>query len=273
MSEQVRVEVDGVGIVADVRGDGEPVLVLHGFTGSAAAMAPLTSLLEQWRVIVPDLVGHGRSDVPATSEAYTVAAMTNQLAGLLDELGHDAVNVVGYSMGGRIALNMGCAAPERVRSLVLIGATPGISDDAARAERCREDEDRARRAEANLQSFIDRWMANPLFAGQARLGPDYLAASRAQRLKASPLGLANSLRGGGTGSMPPLHDRLDQCVAPTCLVAGEHDSKFRAIAEEMAGSMPHAELSVITNSGHATHIEQQGATAEIVSHFIGRVAS
>ena len=273
MSEQVRVEVDGVGIVADVGGEGEPVLVLHGFTGSAVAMASLTSRLEQLRLIVPDLVGHGRSDVPSSPGAYTMAAVTNQMAGLLDALGHDAVNVVGYSMGGRVALNMGCTAPERVRSLVLIGATPGIADDEARAERCREDEDRARRAEANLQSFIDRWMANPLFAGQARLGPDYLAASRAQRLKSSPLGLANSLRGGGTGSMPPLHDRLDQCAGPACLVVGEHDAKFRAIAEEMAGAMPHAEVSVIAHSGHATHIEQPGPTAEVVSHFIGQVAS
>ena len=191
---------------------GVPVLVLHGFTGSAAAMAPLTDRLAvagpaggTLRVIAPDLVGHGDSDVPEDPALYGVEAMAEQVMALADALGCHAFHLVGYSMGGRVALAAGCAAPGRLRSLTLIGATPGIADPEERLRRAEADEARAERLTADFAAFVDEWMADPLFAGQAALGEAHLRAARAQRLASDPAGLARSLRYGGSGSMPPLH--------------------------------------------------------------------
>ena len=255
--------------------DGMPVFVLHGFTGSGAAMAPLTDRLvaaEQsgstLRVIAPDLLGHGDSGAPDDLELYRVEAMADQVAALADALDCETFHLVGYSMGGRVALTLGCARPRRLRSLTLIGASAGIADRAERRRRVEADEARAQRMEADLEAFVDEWMADPLFAGQAALGEAHLQAARTQRLASNPQGLARSLRAGGTGQMAPLHDRLGQCNAPTLLVVGAQDTKFCVTAEQFAATLPRACIAPIDGAGHAAHLEQPDATAAAIADFI-----
>ena len=245
-----------------VVGEGPTVVVLHGFTGSGTAMAPLTErLARSRRVVAVDLVGHGRSPIPDDPAAYTVDAMAVDVA---EVIGDAPAPVVGYSMGGRVALTLACRRPSVVTSLVLIGATPGIAEPAARAERRTSDEALAASIETDgLEAFVDRWMANPLFVSQDALGEAFLAEARAQRLAADPRGLARSLRGGGTGAMTPLHDRLPTCTVPTVLVVGELDAKFRAIAASMA--LPDARVEVVAGVGHAAHLEAPDRVADIVA--------
>lgn len=255
--------------------DGVPVVVLHGFTGSALAMAPLTERLAvgerrcpALRVIVPDLVGHGRSEVPDDVDLYRVEAMANQVAALADTLGCETFHLVGYSMGGRVALTLGCVSPHRLRSLTLIGASPGIADPDERRSRAEADAARAERILADLEAFVDEWMDDPLFAGQAGLGEAHLRAARAQRLASNPQGLARSLTAAGTGAMQPLHERLADCDTPTLLVVGAHDSKFCAIAAQLAAELPRAAVARIDGTGHAAHLEQPDATAAAIADFI-----
>lgn len=250
---------------------GVPVVVLHGFTGSAEAMAPLIERLAARlaaRIICPDLVGHGRSEVPEDLDLYRVEAMAGQISALADALDCDSFHLVGYSMGGRVALRLGCAAPERIRSLALIGATAGIADAEQRRRRAQTDAARAERIRADLGAFVDEWMADPLFAGQAALGEAHLRAARVQRLASNPEGLARSLIAGGTGAMVPLHERLADCDTPTLLVVGTHDLKFCAIAEQLAAGLPRAALSRIDGAGHAAHVEQPAAAAAAIAEFI-----
>ena len=250
---------------------GVPVVVLHGFMGSARAMDPLTERLAvrlPARIICPDLVGHGRSEVPEDPDLYRVEAMAEQIAGLADVLDCDTFHLVGYSMGGRVALTLGCAASQRLRSLTLIGASAGISDPAERSRRAEADTSRAERIAADFPAFVDEWMADPLFAGQAALGEVHLRAARAQRLASNPQGLARSLVAGGTGAMEPLNERLVDCDAPTLLVVGAHDAKFCAIAEQLAAALPRAALAHIDGAGHAAHVEQPEATAAAIAEFI-----
>ncbi|MFQ5558223.1 MAG: alpha/beta fold hydrolase [Acidimicrobiales bacterium] len=271
MSSRRRVLVDGTELVVTVEGDGPPVLVLHGFTGSAAAMEPLTEpIARSHRLIAPDMVGHGESASPTHLARYTVAAMGHQVLTIADALECRTFHLVGYSMGGRVALWVGCTAPERLRSLSLIGATAGIADEAGRADRRAGDEARADSIESDLVTFVDEWMANPLFAGQRTLGEGFLARSRAQRLASDARGLANSLRGGGTGAMIPLHDRLHHCAVPTLLVVGEHDARFRAVAEDLDRVLPTSSVAVVPGAGHATHLEAAEATAARVLDHISR---
>ena len=112
---------NGTALEVDVAGSGEPLLIIHGFTGSALAMKPLSDRLPG-RKIIPDLIGHGRSESPASRSAYHLDAVSQQLSSLLDYLDATPASIVGYSMGGRIALNFAVNHPEKVRSLALIGA-------------------------------------------------------------------------------------------------------------------------------------------------------
>ena len=263
----------GVGLAVDVWGSGPPVLVLHGFTGSAAAMNPLTSRLEGFTVIAPDLVGHGRSESPSDPDRYTVPAMAEQALAAAAAVGHRRVHLLGYSMGGRTALAAACAAPDRVRSLTVIGATAGIADSEPRRRRAEADRARAEAIEADLVAFVDQWMSAPLLASQARLGPDHLRAARAQRLAGDPAGLALSLRMGGAGAMEPLHDRLRRCRAPAHIIAGADDAKFCALADELAALLPRASVTRIAGAGHAAHLEQPEATAAAVVAFLASLPS
>lgn len=250
---------------------GVPVVVLHGFTGSARSVEPLTERLAAQlpaRIICPDLVGHGRSEVPDELDLYRVEAMAGQIAGLADALNCETFHLVGYSMGGRVALTLGCAASPRLRSLTLIGASAGIADPEERQRRAQTDAARAERILADFEAFVDQWMANPLFAGQAALGHTHLRAARDQRLASNPQGLARSLMAGGTGAMAPLHARLGSCDTPTLLVVGAHDSKFCAIAEQLAAGLPRAALVQIDGAGHAAHVEQPDISAAAIAEFI-----
>lgn len=242
----------------EIEGSGEPVVVLHGFTGSAVAMGGLVDRLAvDHRVLAVDLVGHGRSPVPTHPAAYTVDAMAADVAAVIDRHTAGSAHLVGYSMGGRVALTLACCDPARVRTLALIGATPGIADAADRAARRAADDALAASIERDgLEAFVDTWMANPLFASQDRLGVKVLAAARAQRLTADPRGLAASLRAGGTGAMTPLHDRLAGCAVPTCIIVGELDPKFRAIAEAMHDLLPVSTIVTVADAGHAAHLER-----------------
>ncbi len=262
------VSARGVEIAVDTGGTGEPVMVLHGFTGSAAAMSPLTSRLKGFTVVAPDLIGHGRSPLPEDLALYSVPSMADQMMAVAAALGHDSVHLVGYSMGGRVALTAACHTPTRLRSLTLIGATAGIADPDQRRRRADADRARADRIEADPVAFVDEWMASPLLAGQARLGAEHLRAARAQRLSCDPAGLARSLRMGGTGSMPALHDRLRHCLVPTHVVVGDHDAKFCAVAEELADELPDAKITRIGGAGHAAHLERAGTTAAAIADFL-----
>lgn len=255
---------------------GVPILVLHGFTGSGAAMEPLAERLAAGlgaRVISPDLIGHGRSDTPDDLDLYRVEAMAAQVVALADALKCETFHLVGYSMGGRVALALGCTHPQRLRSLALIGASAGIADAAGRRHREQADAAKAECILTDFEAFVDEWMADPLFAGQAALGESHVRAGRAQRLASSPAGLARSLMAGGTGSMTPLHDRLKDCEVPVLALAGARDAKFCVIAEELAAGLPDCAAVRVEGAGHAAHLEQPDATAAAIAGFIAGTAS
>jgi 2-succinyl-6-hydroxy-2,4-cyclohexadiene-1-carboxylate synthase len=150
-----------------------------------------------------------------------------------------------------------------VDRLVLIGASPGLSDPAERAARRRADERLADEIETEtIGEFAARWAQTPVLADQP---PDVRAAVDADRRRNAPAGLARALRGLGTGALPSLWDRLAKLRTPVELVVGERDQKFRATAERMAAALPASHLSVVPGAGHAVHLEDPGAVAEIIA--------
>jgi 2-succinyl-6-hydroxy-2,4-cyclohexadiene-1-carboxylate synthase len=251
-------------------GSGPPLLLLHGFTGSGAEWAGLWPRLgERRELIAPDLIGHGRSFAPADPARYTMERCVADLLGLLDELGLACVDLLGYSMGGRVALQLAAAAPERVGHLILESASPGLAEPGERAARMASDETLAAWIEQEgLEWFVDHWAAIPLFASQAALPAAVRAELRARRLRGSTCGYANSLRGMGTGRQTSLWGRLPQLAMPTLLISGELDVKYVALGAQMAALLPNTRHIVVPAAGHTVHLEQPERFAELVLSFL-----
>ena len=250
-------------LATTVSGDGVPVLAVHGFTGCAETMLPLASRLDGYRCIAVDLLGHGRSPSPADRSCYGVEAMARLLAEVAAAQPDGPPHVIGYSMGGRLALALAVTYPEACRSLTLISATAGIADPTERAQRRETDEALGRQIDdVGMARFVEDWMALPMWNTlRSRLSAAEWEASMRQRMTCNPVGLANSLRAAGTGSMTPLWDRLGGLDVPTLVLCGALDNKFVDLGRDMAALLPRSELIVVHDAGHAVHLEDPGGCA------------
>jgi 2-succinyl-6-hydroxy-2,4-cyclohexadiene-1-carboxylate synthase len=233
-------------------GSGPPVLLLHGFTQTGACMGPLADdLARDHRVLLVDLPGHGGSAGLTGADLWTAAdAVARAVADVAPQDG--PVTVIGYSLGGRLALHLALRHPDTVQSLVLIGATAGIDDDAARAPRAADDAALADHiVDVGVDAFLHEWLAQPLFA-------DLPAWARfdAERRANTAAGLADSLRHAGTGVMEPLWDRLGAIDVPSLVLAGERDAKFAGLARRLAEAIgADASVDLVPDAGHAAHLE------------------
>jgi 2-succinyl-6-hydroxy-2,4-cyclohexadiene-1-carboxylate synthase len=228
------------------------VILLHGFTHTGRSWDPVIAALdERYRAIAPDIRGHGSA---SERQPVTLEAVIGDVA----EAGGGVFTLCGYSMGGRLALHAALALGERVERLILIGASPGIADEAERAARHEADERLADEIEVStIEAVARRWAENPVLAGQ----PEWI---HEDRLRNTPTGLARALRGLGTSALPSLWDRLGELPMPVVLMVGERDRKFREIAEDMAAALPCAELVVVPGVGHAVHLEAPNVVAQAV---------
>jgi len=233
------------------------LVLLHGFTQTGASWdGVVRELAGRYRALAPDLPGHGQA-AHRTPSFDACAAYVRALAPAR------TFTLAGYSMGGRIALHSALTlGPSIVTRLVLVGASPGLSDPAERAARRAADDALADRIETlDIEAFAREWGSQALFAGQP---PRVAAGAHADRLRNTPAGLAAALRGLGTGVMEPLWDRLPELAIPVTLIVGERDEKFRAIAAQMAERLPNAQLVVIPGAGHAAQLEDPAAVAAAI---------
>jgi 2-succinyl-6-hydroxy-2,4-cyclohexadiene-1-carboxylate synthase len=251
-----------------VAGEGPAVTLLHGFTQSGRSWREIVSRMpEGWKWVMPDLRGHGetqtRHGAPCSMEACT-----EDLERLWDELGVERTHLAGYSMGGRLALHVAVRRPERVASLLTIGAHAGLEED-ARAGRRQGDEALAERIEHDgVEAFVNYWGALPLFAGLERRGPAYVEQVRAERLQNHAAGLACSLRGMGAGAMEPLWDELVHLTVPCTFVAGKLDHAYVASARRLATAVPNGRSETVPRAGHAVHQERPDAFARVLANHL-----
>ena len=263
-------EVDGLRWHLTTRGHGPTVLLLHGFTGRGTSWGRLaTSLAARYRVIAPDLPGHGRSATPTERRRASVERTADDVATILVELGWSPTHVIGYSMGARVALRLAIEHPGVVRRLVLESPSAGIATETERAIRRAADEARATRLERHgIRDFVDEWEREPVFASQVALPRFRAARQRAGRLHNRPAGLAASLREAGQGSMAPLHDRLGEVRAPTLVIAGALDTVGCPRAAAIASAIPTARFESVDHAGHAPHLETPAAFRRLVLSFL-----
>lgn len=259
---------------ADVRlnyldtGQGSPVTLLHGFTQSSRSWQEVTSKMPGgWRWVAADLRGHGETKIKPGAPC-TMEACTQDLEMLWDRLGITRTHLVGYSMGGRLALHVAVNHPERLLSLLTVGAHAGLEEE-AREGRRRGDEALAQRIEADgLEAFVNHWSSLPLFAGLERRGPSFVAQLRAERMGNTVAGLAASLRGMGAGVMAPLWDQLPRVTVPCTFVAGQLDHGYVASARRLAAAVPDGRVAVVLRAGHTVHHERPDAFAHVLADHL-----
>lgn len=233
-------------------------MLLHGFGQTGRCWGPLApELARDHEVVRLDAPGHGGS-AAVVADLPTTGRLVAEAGG--------AATYVGYSMGARMALHVATEVPAVVRGLVLIGGTPGIEDPAERAaRRARDAELAARIRRDGMDAFVDRWLAQPMFAG---LPPEGRFDTERRRNPAD--GVATSLELAGTGAQEPLWDRLGAIAAPVLVVAGHEDDRYAAIGRRMVDALPDATLALVPDAGHSAHLEQPAATVRIVRDWLAR---
>ncbi|WP_416827784.1 2-succinyl-6-hydroxy-2,4-cyclohexadiene-1-carboxylate synthase [Ectobacillus polymachus] len=264
------IKAQGVSYDVEIVGEGEPLLLLHGFTGSKETWRSfLPSWSNHFRVIAVDLLGHGKTDHPTDELRYHIETIAQDLLMILDSIHVEQAHILGYSMGGRVAITFAKLYPHRVRSLILESTTAGIEDENERIGRVKKDRKLADFIEkSGVSAFVTRWEDIPLFASQKHLPKQSRDDVRNERLLNHAIGLSNSLRGMGTGVQPSWWQRLHEFHMPVLLLCGEYDEKFIGILARMEQMLPNATRIQISEAGHAIHVEQPEKFDTIVMGFL-----
>lgn len=244
------------------------ILFLHGFMGDSNEFNEVISLLsDQFCCLTVDLPGHGKTRLLGGDECYTMSNTAQALINLLERLNVKECFLIGYSMGGRLALYLNLHFPQHFSKVVLESASPGLKTEGDRLERTQRDIELAHKLEkGDLSSFLSSWYNQPIFASLKK--HPYFESLIASRLQNTPLELAKSLRNMSTGCQPSLWEELKKNRNHLLLLVGEYDAKFIAINSEMARLCKSAKLEIVSNCGHNIHFENPKIFVENVQIFL-----
>jgi len=248
----------------------DSVFMLHGFTGS----------LEDWRVIYPninegfnyigiDIIGHGKSDSSNEVKDHTTQSLVGHLDTILNHLSISKAILLGYSMGGRIALNFAVSHSQKIKGLILESTSVGINNEKDRTKRIKSDEELASYIEnEGLEKFAVRWMDQDIFNTQRRFSDEKLQKIRSRIAQNSKTGLANTLRGFSIGKMHYLTENLNVIKCPILFISGELDTKYCNLNSELVNKFANAKHTIIKNAGHNTHLEEPAKFVSAVNQFL-----
>lgn len=248
-----------------------PVVFLHGFLGSGQDWEIIAQRLAmRYYCLAPDWPGHGRSPLQA-APAITYADWNAALETTLDACGLEQVTLVGYSLGGRLALDFAIRNPQRLQALIIISANPGIEEPDARSERVRWDAENARRLRTDgLESFLNYWYDLPLFASLDRI-PGRKEAVIARRSGQDAETLAQIITALSPGNVPALWPNVPALTTPTLALYGHLDAKYRTITQALAARHPRIRAMGVPFAGHALHVERPDRIAQILCAFLDLV--
>ena len=251
------------------------ILFLHGFMGNSHEFDQAISLLShEFYCLAVDLPGHGETKVLGSDECYTMPNTAHAIINLLDDLKITKCFLVGYSMGGRLALYLTLHFPKRFSKVILESASPGLSTEAERVERFKRDEQIARKLERSVNKndfavFLSNWYNQSIFGSiKNHLQFQHLIEVRLQN---NPIELAKSLRLMGTGCQPSLWEKLKDNKNYLLLLAGEYDEKFIDVNTKMTKNCKYCLLKVIKSSGHNIHFENVKSFVENLRRFFVEV--
>lgn len=241
---------------------GLPIVVfLHGFLGNSVEFDQIAAQLP-FSCLMIDLPGHGETRF---SDQYTIKNTAEAIVDLLNELEIDQANLVGYSMGGRLALYLALNHPKRFLKAVIESGSPGLKTKQERLARIDRDRTLANGIETDFDQFLINWYNQPLFQS-IKAHPEFEQMLK-ERSRNNPIEVARSLREMGTGMQPSLWEKLRSHRNPLLLMVGEYDHKFVALNQEMAALCETAELSIVPDAGHNIHFEKLEVFIDRVQAF------
>jgi 2-succinyl-6-hydroxy-2,4-cyclohexadiene-1-carboxylate synthase len=247
--------------------DHPAILFLHGFMGDCYEFDEAIALLtDHFYCLAVDLPGHGKTQVAADDRHYTLPYTAYALIQFLQILKMQPCFLLGYSMGGRIALYLTLHFPDFFLKTVLESSSPGLKTPVERTQRILKDLGLAQELEENFPAFLTKWYRQPLFHS-IQASPSFEALLQ-RRLANDPSQLARSLRHLSTGRQPSLWQKLPQNRIPIGLMVGELDQKFMAINAEMAAVGKRMQSIVIPQCGHNIHCEAVHAFVDQVQNFL-----
>ena len=246
------------------------VFLLHGFTGSSNDwLEIIPNLNKKYSYVAVDLIGHGQSDSPNELEHYKTPSLITQLDDIFKHFTKEQFILMGYSMGGRVALSYAAQYPDKLAGLVLESTSAGIANEKLRQERILHDGKIVEIIEKkSLEEFFKFWMSQDLFATLKLIPEDKLLKAKAEKLLNNKIGLINSLRGFGTGVMPALHEKLNSIKCKTLLITGELDSKFSSINKELKKNIISSRHEIVKDSGHIVHFERPEEFVKTIDKFL-----
>lgn len=257
------IAVRGHRLCVSVRGTGLPVLLINGLGGSLALWNELQHDLTGMQVISFDAPGTGRSSTPTAP--YSVAELASVAAALLDELGLDRVDVVGYSFGGVLGQQFTRDYPERVRRLVLVATTPGWGGLAGEVAALLSIVTPARYYSKRAYELT----ASTLAGGAGEADPIFIERTASARVQDPPSlsGYALQLLAGWSWSSLPWLQELQQA---TLVVTGTEDRLIPAVNSELITSrLPCARLVSIEDWGHYVILDQRSGAGGAIADFLG----
>lgn len=248
--------------------DAPILLMLHGFAGSHRIFEHLfDDLSKYFSIAVPDLPGHGKSGLPENQEISTEYLLT-VLDGLFSMYGDKNIYLLGYSLGGRLALQFAINHSAKLNGLILESTTFGLSNTTEKLQRINLDESLARKIEVNFSDFLNDWDNNPVFRTKSVLKPERIAVLEEIRRSQNPIGLSKMLRGFGTGKMNSCEAELDNISCPVLIITGEYDHKFTLIGQELHKKMIASTHVIVPQCGHRVHLEESDAYLHHINTFI-----
>lgn len=236
------------------------IALLHGFTQTAACWGPFADELSTTHSLVAiDLPGHGGSGEVRANLSQTTELVASSI---------DRSIVIGYSLGGRVALHLALGHPQLVERLVIIGATGGLDSEEERRQRRVADESLADHLEdIGVDAFLDEWLSQPMFASLTAQ-----QSFRELRATNAAAGLASSLRLCGTGTQESLWSRLGELTMPVLVIAGANDEKFTHLGHRLVESIgTNASIQLIDNAGHSAQLENPEGTAAAITKWLSEV--
>ena len=261
------IKIENIKYHIEVKGQGKSLICLHGFSENLSTWEFLE--LSGYQLILIDLIGHGKSDKPIDPKYYSSNIMLKHLNKLICQLGLKRYSMLGYSMGGRIALAYALTYPKEIDKLILESASYGEVGFLNRLKRHRNDLNLAKSIEKNgIEWFAQYWSDLSIFKSQKKLPEAIINEINKRRLANSTLALSNTLKGTGQGNFPCLKNKMIKLYMPVLYISGEYDKKYETVGKNFEKLNRNIKHVVINGCGHNTHIEDTNAFVEVLNKFL-----
>lgn len=260
------IEIENIKYHIEVKGSGKPIICLHGFSENLSTWEFIE--LDRHQLILIDLIGHGKSDKPKPRKYYCLKVMLKHLNKLIFQLGLKRYSILGYSMGGRIALAYALTYPREIENLILESTSYGEDGFLNRLKRRRSDLNLAKSIEKNgIEWFNQYWGDLSIFKSQRDLPRSVINEINKRRLANSTFALSNTLKGTGQGNFPCLKNKIDNLSMPILYISGEYDRKYEVVGRDFEKLNRNIKHVVINGCGHNTHIEDTKTFMTVLNKF------